>query len=192
VGVTTALAIVDMQNDFVMPGTPFGFPNARKVIPAVQSALAFFREMALPVFFIIRHHRPDGSDIEFTRRAAFLAGPKYALPGTKGAEVIAALAPLPGEAVIVKPRFSAFMATEFDFMLRRLGVTRLVLCGTQYPNCIRATAFDSIALGYETTVLTDATAAATDEVALNNIKDMQNIGVECVPVEDFIKKARSE
>ena len=47
------------------------------------------------------------------------------------------LAPQPGDRVIVKPRFSAFFATQLDLVLRRLGVGTVVLIGTTTPNCIR-------------------------------------------------------
>ncbi len=187
---TIGLTIIDMQNDFVLPEAPACIPNAHATIPAIRLALDFFRRESLPIFHIIRNYRPDGSDIELTRRAAFLAGPKYALPGTRGAEIVSELAPLPGEHVIVKPRFSAFMGTEFDLVLRRCGVTHLAICGTQYPNCIRATAFDSISYGYPTTILVDATSAATQEVALGNIRDMQAIGIECIPFQEFAQKIR--
>ena len=102
--------------------------------------------------------RADGSDIEITRREAFLAGPQYAVHGTPGAEIVDGLAPAPNEYRIVKPRFSAFFGTKLDLILRRLGVAEVVLCGTQYPNCIRATAFDAISLGYQTFIITDATS----------------------------------
>jgi nicotinamidase-related amidase len=34
-------------------------------------------------------------------------------------------------------------------ILRRLGVKRVILCGVQTPNCIRATAVDALGLDYE-------------------------------------------
>ena len=49
---------------------------------------------------------------------------------------------------MVKKRFSAFMSTGLDSALRRLGVTRVVMCGVQTPNCIRATAYDAVCLDY--------------------------------------------
>ena len=59
---------------------------------------------------------------------------------------------LPGELVLVKRRFSAFFATHLDLLLRRLGTERLVVCGVQTPNCIRATAFDAVSLDYHQVV----------------------------------------
>lgn len=181
----TALLIVDMQNDFVLPGAPAVIDGAFATVPRVAEVLAWFRREGHPVFHIVREYREDGSDIEMTRREAFLAGPSYVVPGSKGSEIVEALAPRAGEHRIVKPRFSAFFATELELILRRLGIGRLVICGTQYPNCIRATAFDGISYGYETVVITDATSASCQEVAEGNIRDMRNVGIRCVSFDGF-------
>ena len=71
----------------------------------------------------------------------------------------------------MKNRYSCFMNTELDFMLRRLGVTCLVICGTQYPNCIRASIFDAVCHGYRVVNIIDATSAQTPDVAEANIRD---------------------
>ena len=180
-----ALAIVDMQNDFVLPDASFCIAGAFNTIPRIQKVLEAFRKAQWPVFHIVREHRDDGMDVESIRAEHFLKNTKYAIPGTKGCEIVEALEPQKGEYRIVKKRFSAFMQTEFDFVLRRLGINHLVICGTQYPVCIRTTVFDAIAYGYEVTVLIDATSAQTSEVADANIRDMKNIGVRCMTVAEF-------
>jgi len=175
-----ALLIIDMQNDFVLPGAPAEIPNAYATIPRIKDVLDWFREQGKPVFHIVRAYKADGSDIEITRRDSFLEGPVYAVPGTKGVEIVDALAPIEGDCRVLKHRFSAFFGTDLEMNLRGLGIDHVVICGTQYPNCIRATAFDAIAHNFPTTVITDATSAASEEVAQANIRDMQNIGIRCI------------
>ena len=80
---------------------------------------------------------------------------------------------------------SAFIGTELDLMLRTLGVTNLVVCGIQTPNCIRTTVFDGIAYNYPVILVDDATGAASEEVHRANIRDMQNIGVKIVKAADL-------
>lgn len=181
------LIIVDMQNDFVLPGSPTAVDGAYATIPEIVRALEFFRERKWPVFHVVREYREDGSDIESFRYRRFMEQHKCGVPGTRGCEIASELTPLPGEYRIVKNRFSAFMLTELDFMLRRLGIDRIAVCGTQYPNCIRTTVFDGVAYGYAVTVLTDATSARTPEIAAANITDMRNIDVECITVGEFVK-----
>jgi nicotinamidase-related amidase len=180
----SALLIVDMQNDFVLPTAPACVAGAMATLPRLREVLEHFRKNGWPVFHIVREYRADGSDVEYCRLDGFKKR-QVAVPGTPGCEIVAELAPLPGEYRVVKPRFSAFMATELDFMLRRLGVQHVVICGTQYPNCIRATAYDAICFAYRTTVLTDATSAASQEIADANIRDLRNVGVACVTLAEL-------
>jgi len=179
----SALLIIDMQNDFVLEGKPLRVAGASAVIPKIQSVLAGFRNRNLPVFHIVRVHRKDGSDVEIIRRDLFAKAP-FAVEGTPGAAVIDELAPRPGEHILKKTRMSAFTGTELDLMLRTLGVTTLVVCGIQTPNCIRTTVFDGIAHNYPVVLVDDATGAASDEIHQANVRDMQNIGVRVVNAAD--------
>jgi nicotinamidase-related amidase len=174
-----ALLIIDMQNDFVLEGKPLKVAGARTVIPQIQSVLAEFRRRSLPVFHVLRVHRPDGSDVEIIRQELFHKQP-FAVMGTHGAAVIDELTPQKGEYVLTKTRMSAFIGTELDLMLRTLGIMSLVICGIQTPNCIRTTVFDGIACNYPVVLVDDATGASSEEVHRANIRDMQNIGVRII------------
>lgn len=182
----SALLIIDMQNDFVLPDSPFRVTGAMATVPMIAAVLNRFRERSLPVFHIVREYRPDGSDVERFRYPGFIAGDTYAVPGTPGGEIVAQLRPATGEYRIVKRRFSAFMNTELDLILRRMEVGHVVITGTQYPNCIRTTAYDAVALDYQVTIVTDATSAASPDIAAANIRDMQNIGIRCLPSSDLL------
>ncbi len=180
----SALLIIDMQNDFVLEAKPLRVAGAAAVIPKIQSVLAEFRRKKLPVFHILRVHRADGSDVEIIRQDLFRKQP-FAVAGTHGAAVIDELAPRPGEYILTKTRMSAFIGTELDLMLRTLNITTLVVCGIQTPNCIRTTVFDAIAYNYPVVLVGDATGAASGEVHLTNVRDMQNIGVRIVKTVDI-------
>ncbi|MBU1040830.1 MAG: cysteine hydrolase [Proteobacteria bacterium] len=177
-----ALVIIDMQNDFVLPGAPACVAGALDTVPVIRRLLDQARGAGWPVFHVYREHRADGSDAEAFRRGLFLQGRGICVGGTPGADIVPELAPLPGEQRIVKRRFSAFLGTSFDLVLRRLGVSTLVLAGTQYPNCIRGTAVDGLSRDYRVIVVTDACSAQTEAVAQANIFDLVNMGVACVPL----------
>lgn len=183
-----ALLIIDMQKDFVLPGAPAQVAGAYATIPHIKQVLQHFREKKWTVFHVVREHRADGSDIEPFRRKDFLEKQKYAVPGTPGCEIVDELKPLPGEFRIVKKRFSAFMKTPLDFVLRQMEIRCLVICGTQYPTCVRASIYDAIAYGYDITLLTDATSAQTPEIAEANIRDIRDLGVTCLSTHRFIKE----
>lgn len=176
----TALLIIDMQRDFVTAGSPLCVAGAAATVPVIVELLRFCRQRGTTaIFHIVREYDPSGLDVERCRLEQFCRVPG-AVRGTPGAEIVPELRPLPGEMVIVKPRFSAFFRTKLDLCLRRLGVDSLLIAGTQYPNCIRATVTDALSLDYRVTVLTDCCSARTPEIAEANLTDMRNLGARCV------------
>ncbi len=182
----TALLIIDMQNDFVLPDAPVCVAGAMTIISNIRALLDHYRDRQWPVFHTIREHRADGSDVDLFRRQQFINDSPFVVTGSDGARIIEPLTPFPGEYRIVKPRFSAFMQTELDLILRRLGITDLVISGTQYPNCIRATVLDAVSLDYRVTLITDACSAQNDAIAEANITDIANIGVSCLTTGEFL------
>ncbi len=181
----TALLVIDMQRDFVLPGAPFCVAGAAATVPAIAALLAECRRMEnAAVFHIVRSYEPDGGDVERCRLERFRRIPG-AVRGTAGAEIMPELRPHPGETVIVKPRFSAFFQTKLDLCLRRLGVECLLIAGTQYPNCIRATVTDALSLDYRVTVISDCCSAGTPEVAAANLTDMANLGARCLTLGEW-------
>lgn len=66
--------------------------------------------------------------------------------------------PLPGEAVVTKSVHSAFIGTDLEARLKRLGARRLVLLGIQTNYCVATTARMAGNMGYDVTVLADACA----------------------------------
>ncbi len=177
-----ALAIIDMQQDFVLPGGAACVAGARTTVPALRTLLGLARARGWAVFHVHRLHEPDGSDAETTRRHLFAEGRGICVRGGEGARIIPELAPLPGEHLLVKRRFSAFFGTDFEARLRALGVRTLVIGGTQYPNCVRGTAVDALARDLRVVVVMDACSAQTDEIAAANVADMRNMGIACVPL----------
>ncbi|MFP4672091.1 MAG: cysteine hydrolase family protein [Desulfohalobiaceae bacterium] len=176
-----ALAIVDMQNDFVQPGGTAHVQMAQGTVPRIREAASYFRQQGWPVIYIFRVHRADGSDAEITRRQLFRKKSGVCVRDSWGAKIVQDLEVVPGDFILTKQRFSAFMSTELDLLLRRLQVDTLVLAGTQLPNCIRATAVDALSRDYMPVVLTDACSAQDTETAESNIKDMLNMGMHCLP-----------
>src|SRR3954454_13979608 len=59
---TTALIVVDMQNDFVAPGAPMQSPAGLAMVPHLQRALACCRESDIPVIYTAHVHRAGGCD----------------------------------------------------------------------------------------------------------------------------------
>ena len=174
-----ALIIIDMQNGFLNPESPLCIRGARATVPACARVIAACRRTGLPVIFVNRAYRADGSDVELTRYAAWKAGGHACTPASQGfnsAQAPEALRPQPGDYAIIKPRWSAFFQTELDLILRRLDVRTVILAGTTTPNCVRTTCYDAIALEYNAVVLTDCCSSQTEEIQRVNLEDMGRAG----------------
>ena len=172
----SALIVIDMERGFLDPDSVHCIAGAAATVPACIRATEIARSKGIPVFFVKRHYRADGSDVECTRYATWVAGGRSMRPDSEGAEEPRGLAPRKGDFALIKPRWSAFFGTELDLILRRLGVRRVILAGTTTPNCIRTTCYDANALDYNVVILTDCTSSQTEEIQQANLADMERMG----------------
>ncbi len=175
----SALLVIDMENGFVEADSPHCIAYAKASVPACVDAVSTAREKGIPVFFVKRIYRQDGSDVELTRYQAWKEGGRAMGPGSAGkasAEAAAGLKPQKGDYTIIKPRWSAFFGTELDLILRRLRIETVILTGTTTPNCIRTTCYDANSLDYNVVVLEDCCSSQTKEIQEMNIADMARMG----------------
>ena len=184
----SAFILIDMENGFVDPRGGHCIRFAQSTVPACIRALDLARSKGIPVFFVKRLYRADGSDVELTRYADWKAGGHACIPGSRGynsAQAPEGLRPQPGDYTIIKPRWSAFFLTELDLILRRLGIRTVILAGTTTPNCVRTTCYDAIALEYSAVVLTDCCSSQTEEIQRVNLEDMQRAGAILMDSTEF-------
>lgn len=175
----SALILIDMENGFVDHRGGHCIKGAQATVPACARALDLARSKGIPVFFVKRVYRSDGSDVELTRYAAWKAGGRACMPASQGpnsAQAPDGLRPQPGDYTIIKPRWSAFFQTELDLILRRLDIRTVILAGTTTPNCVRTSCYDAIALEYNAVVLTDCCSSQTEEIQRVNLEDMERAG----------------
>lgn len=185
-----ALIVIDMQNGFLNPESPLCIRGARATVPACARVIAGCRRAGVPVIFVNRAYRADGSDVEHTRYQVWAEGGRPLTPGSTGpisVENPPEFGRRPEDYEIIKPRYSAFFHTSLDLLLRRLGVDTVVLTGTTTPNCIRTTCYDAISLDYRVVVLEDCCSSNTEEIQRANMLDMANVGAAIRPSAAFLE-----
>lgn len=183
-----ALLVIDMEMSFVHPEGGHCIRGAAATFENCAKAVRTAREKGIPVFFVKRIYRSDGSDVELTRYNAWKNAGRGCGPGSAGvnsAQAPDGLRPQDGDYAIIKPRWSAFFGTELDLILRRLGIRTVIITGTTTPNCVRTSCYDAIALEYQCVVLTDCTSSQTEEIQRVNLADMQNVGAILMTSADF-------
>jgi len=187
---TTALVVIDMENAFIDPASPLCIKNALATVPACGRVIEKARERKIPVFFVNRIYRKNGSDVEFTRYQSWLGGDRYLAPGSTGPlsiDVPEEFKLKSGDYTIIKPRFSAFFQTELDLILRRLGIRTVILTGTTTPNCIRTTCYDGLSLDYNILIIEDCCSSNTEEIQRVNMEDMARVGAVITSAEEFLQ-----
>jgi len=184
----SALILIDMENGFIEKDSVHCIKNAAATIPACVKAVEIAHQKGIPVFFVKRQYRENGSDVELTRYESWKAGGKSMQPDSTGYnsdEFPRGLSPQKNDYVIVKPRWSAFFQTELDLILRRLQIRTVILAGTTTPNCIRTTCYDANSLDYNVVILEDCCSSQTEEIQRVNIEDMGRMGAVISNSVDF-------
>jgi nicotinamidase-related amidase len=183
---TTALLIIDMQEYFLNPASPFSRAcesvvpgvlghfqeRGRGVVePSLRRLLDFFRTRGLRVVYTtVASELPDGSDlmpIFQQRNAASRAAVGDATIPSRAdawARIVTALDPRPGELVVNKTTYGTFNSTGLDHALRSLGIRSLVIGGVVTNVCVETTARDAADRGYDVVLLDDGCAAFSPEI----------------------------
>lgn len=141
---STALIIVDIQNDYFLNGN-MELVNPDKAAANAAKVLESFRKNNKENIFHIQHIAADPALGFF-------------LPDTKGAEIHETVQPLENESIIIKHFPNSFLQTDLESKLRDNGVTKVVVVGMMTHMCIDATVRAAVDLGFETTLIEDACA----------------------------------
>jgi nicotinamidase/pyrazinamidase len=150
-----ALLIIDMQKDFIEEGSPLEVPAGRWIVENIAGEIRYAREKARPIIYLCDRHQPDDPEFE--------VGPRHAVTGTPGAEVIDALAPQPGDHLIEKIGYSGFYKTNLEQLLDDLDIDEVLLCGVLTNISVLYTAADALQRGFGVIVPDPCVAALTEE-----------------------------
>jgi len=185
-GERPAVLVVDMQNDFVDPDAPSTCaPSAEEAVPYLQRLVAAARRAGVPVFYTQGLVSPDLKDVGLWKSRAHAEG-RVQVEGTRGAEIIARLAPQPGEYVVRKRRPSAFFQTDLEVFLRGWRVDTLIVGGTSASGCVRATVVDAFMRDYRTILPRECVIDRTPAVLESNLFDMDAKYADVVSLDEVL------
>jgi nicotinamidase-related amidase len=154
------LLLVDMQEFFLDPASPSYTCGGPAIIPNLKKLLHAFRQAARPVIFTRHVHHPGLLDAGIM--AWWWEG--MCKEGSPESEIHPGLAPLPGEKVILKHRYSAFYNTDLETVLRCLKVEDIVIAGIMTNMCCESTARDAYFRDYRVFFPADGTGSVTEEM----------------------------
>lgn len=161
----TAFVIVDMQNDFCHPDGGMAQLGADisaniRAIPAIRELLDRARQAGILVVHVHANYGPlSASSVWIGSDTEASVALEICQPGTWGAQGVAELAPGRDEPIVVKHRYSAFVDTRLETLLRSNGIETLVVTGTATTACVESTVRDAMMRDYDVVVPREAVAA---------------------------------
>jgi nicotinamidase/pyrazinamidase len=189
-GMSRALLIVDVQNDFTEGGA-LGVDGGAAVAQGITEHLRAHRDdYALVVASRDWHHGDDDNGGHFATDAApdfTVTWPVHCVAGTPGADYHPAI---DADAIDVhvkkgqgRPAYSAFEGTTDDGrslaeVLQERGVTDLDVVGIATDYCVRASALDALESGERVRVLTDLVAGVAPASSAAALEEFRTAGVE--------------
>jgi len=201
----TALLVIDPYNDFISEGGKIwnrlkGVAEANHCVPNMMQVLTAARKAELRVFYALHHpYRPGDYEtwkyMAPIQKAAWMH--KTFAHGTWGGEIRSEFKPQPGDIVAQEHWCSSgFANTDLDLQLKKHGIHQLIVMGLIAHTCVEATVRYAAELGYEVTMVKDATADYSDEemhAALDvNIPNYANVIVTTDEVVDSISSLESQ
>jgi ureidoacrylate peracid hydrolase len=179
---STALIIIDMQNDYVhrdgaviryfreKHGSRAGADgptHAERMVPTLLRLLAGARAAQVRVIWVVTHQHPwTITPYWQTRWETAGTDPEW------GRALYMGLEPAANEPTVVKRRHSCFFATDMDLILRRLQIQTVLMTGVGTPYCVESSVRDAFARDYYVITVSDGTATrewSEHEAALHRL-----------------------
>jgi len=163
----TALVVIDVQNDFCSPTgslAALGFDTgaAQEMVPRLRRLVEAARRAGMPVFFVQTLHDESTDSPQWLGRVGDGPGTERTgltcRTGSWGSEFFEIL-PEPGEQVVVKNRFSAFVGTNLDMLLRTRGIQSLLFTGVTTETCVESSLRDGLFREYYVSLVEDCAAS---------------------------------
>jgi nicotinamidase-related amidase len=177
---TTAVIVVDVQNDFCHSDSPLAkigmdMTAAQDMVPHLLQLIDAARGAGATIVWVkMVHSENTVSPVALEHRLRTRPNAEMiCVEGTWGTELYR-VEPEPGEPIVIKHRYSAFVDTDLQLILRSRGITSLILTGVATNVCVESTARDAYMRDYYVTFVDDCSAAydqAKHDATLRNMAD---------------------
>lgn len=172
------LLVVDVQNDFCSPRGASAqrgddVSKAEAMVPRLIQLIEEARRVSLPIIYIKTTHSEWTDTPSWIYRKSQDKALNTCREGSWGADFYDGISPLPQERVVTKHRYSAFINTDLNTVLKAKGIESVLVTGVATNVCVETTARDAYMFDYYVTMVEDCVAAydaALHENTLDNIR----------------------
>lgn len=152
----TALLVIDVQKEYFKEDGPAFIPAARSVLPNIHALIASARSAGSLIVYVRHVNRADGSDLGRMNDFGNPEDGRSFVEGTPEVELIEELHPQDGEPIVTKRRYSSFLNTELECVLRTRGIDAVIISGFMTSFCCETTARDAHGRDYKVLFVNDA------------------------------------
>jgi maleamate amidohydrolase len=177
----TALLLVDVINSFFDPSQPNYYKGVEDVLEPMRQLRAAAKASGAVTVHAVERHRPGFDDFEWRKL------PLHHIEDAFDADFFGEFRPEgDNETLVLKRRFSAFFATDLALFLTEQKVERVIIAGVKTNVCIRATAQDAFANGFEPVLAREATNSNRPHLAEASLEDIDRYMGRVVSLEEAI------
>ncbi len=169
---STAVLVIDIQNDFCHPEGHFGrhgrdVSMAEEALPRMVDFVRRAQRSGVTTVFVQQSTLPDNASdspawLRFKTRDG--KSPEYGLPGSWGRELVAGLDPGPNDLRVEKFRPDAFVGTDLEAQLRQRGIETLVILGTTTEGCVESSVRSASYRDFYVVVVEDGVCSCSREL----------------------------
>lgn len=160
-------------------------------IAATRRVLDEARRLRLPVIYTTTPRRPDGFDLGVWNLKSYRADEEVDVQGHLGNEIVADVAPEPGDLFIEKKKPSAFFGTPLASYLTALRADTIILTGTTTSGCVRASAVDAISENFRVVIPEQCVWDRGEMSHKVNLFDLQQKYCDVVEVDEILAYLRT-
>ncbi len=184
----TALLVIDLQEGFVAEGARMWTPENLRILPRVKALIERCRSLDIPVIFTEHAHDASGRDKGLMWDVPLNRPIREGALRT-GADDVATyheIAPVAGEKVIQKHRYSAFFDTDLHTYLRGCEVDTVIITGCMTNYCCGATARDAFFRDYKVIFGSDVTATDSRDLHEAELKTLRRGYARVIPAGEIL------
>jgi nicotinamidase-related amidase len=156
----TALLVMDMQTQILQR-----LPETAQLLSNVSKVIAHARDNKIPVIYVTVGFRQGAPEINMNNKAFAASKDRWTTASVEEwMKIEPAVAPVPGDIIVIKRRVSAFTGSDLEVVLRSQEIQHIILTGVATSGVVLSTVREAADKDYRITVLTDGCADADEEV----------------------------
>src|SRR4030095_1212366 len=170
--------VVDVKNDSVSPQGSAAkrgedVSAAMAMVPNLRRLIDEARRVGLTIAYIRTTHSEWTETPYGVYRTSQKGGLSTCREGTWGAELYEGISPSPSERVVIKHRYSAFINTDLNTVLKARNIQSVLVCGVATNVCVETTARDGYMYDYYVTMIDDCSAAYEAKLHLGTLENVR-------------------